>query len=190
MLLVLQVIMAAKSGIQIGSLITAFMSYNGRIIFYGFDAFYRGWKTYVPMTISIFSNGTGIMLSILPMLCAFAFLIVTFFKKKFIIGVYASVVIAFIILTSAFSFSILAVLVERILTQGPAIISLLSDIPHMSIDIEVVVRTLIRVIIFLSTPLLQISLHWIPFVIFLLLCLSLITIASKDPYAAKGGRRK
>ena len=190
MLLVLQVIMVAKSGIQIGSLITAFMSYNGHILF-SFDAFIKNWDTYIPMTISVFSNGAGVLLSILPMLCAFAFLIVAFFKKKFIIGVYASVVLAFIILTSAFSLSTLSVLVERTLGgRTRYMIFLFSDAFKMSIDIEVVVRLLINLIVYLATPLLQISLHWIPFVIFLLLCLSLITIASKDPYATKGGKRK
>lgn len=147
-------------------------------------------KYYIPTAISILSINTGLFLAFLPMLCAFAFLIVTFFKHKFIIGAYASVVIAFLILGTAFTISVLATNTVYILNNGTYLVQSFKNAFNGSFDFGTIYPIVMLTLSMVSMTLMRFSLLFIPFVIFLLLCLSLITVMAKDPYAKTRGAKK
>ena len=187
MLFALSFVMFAMIGFQsTGFILDLFPG----IIVIGFGYMINNLKYYIPTAISILSINTGLFLAFLPMLCAFAFLIVTFFKHKFIIGAYASVVIAFLILGTAFTISVLATNTVYILNNGTYLVQSFKNAFNGSFDFGTIYPIVMLTLSMVSMTLMRFSLLFIPFVIFLLLCLSLITVMAKDPYAKTRGAKK
>ena len=179
-------VMIAAIGFKMGTIINGF--YNGST--FSFEAFLNYPKYYFPLSASVVSIYLGVVLSLLPMLCAFAFLIVSFFKKKFIFGVYAAVIISLIVLSLGYAGFLISNLVGIILNDASYFSYLFDSITHISLNFETIYRFVSMVIAYIAIPILHLSITWIPFVAFLLFCLSLITIASKEPYAKKGEENK
>ena len=175
-------VMIAVIGFRVGTIINGF--FDGRV--FSFNAFTARPKYYIPLSVSVASINLGVALSILPMLCTVVFLIVSFFKKKFVFGAYASIVIALVVLSLGYAGFLTSNLVGIILNDASYIKYLFNFITDSTINFETIYSFAARAIYYFSTPILHLSITWIPFTAFLLFCLSLITIASKEPYAKKG----
>ena len=174
-------VMIAVIGFRVGIIINGF--FDGRV--FSFNAFTARPKYYIPLSTSVVSINLGVVLSILPMLCAVVFLIVSFFKKKFVFGAYAAVALALVVLSLGYVGFLISNLVGIILNDASYIQHIFNFI-NGSINFEIVYVFVSNAIAYFATPILHVSITWIPFAAFLLFCLSLITIASKEPYAKKG----
>ena len=175
-------VMIAVMGFRVGIIINGF--FDGRV--FSFNAFTARPKYYIPLSVSVASINLGVALSILPMLCAVVFLIISFFKKKFVFGAYASIVIALVVLSLGYAGFLISNLVGIILNDASYLRYLIDYIGHVSFNFEVIYSFVSNVIALIATPILHVSITWIPFAAFLLFCLSLMTIASQEPYAKKG----
>ena len=175
-------VMIATIGFRLGNIITAI--FDGKT--FSFQAITENLKYFIPIIASIASINLGVALSILPMLCAVVFLIVSFFKKKFVFGAYAAIVIALVVLSLGYAGFLVSNLVGIILNDASYLRYLIDYIGHVSFNFEVIYSFVSNVIALIATPILHVSITWIPFAAFLLFCLSLMTIASKEPYAKKG----
>ena len=149
-------VMIAVMGFRVGIIINGF--FDGRV--FSFNAFTAHPKYYIPLSVSVASINLGVALSILPMLCAVVFLIVSLFKKKFVYGAYAAIGIALVALSLGYVGFLISNLVGIILNDIVYVQHIFDYVLNGSINFEMVYAFISNAIAYFATPILHVSILW------------------------------